>query len=120
MPKKLHNLCKCQPRNIQTIQCVNILCKAVNNLLSNESGHDTRIWYHKTAPFKGCPQAPLSFFLAPIPRSARTLYPPWEPVHRLGLQGIVVRYTAIIFFCMFDYKQHEKTSNDSSGTLLQV
>ena len=65
MPKKLHNLCKCKPHNMQTIQCVNILCKAVTSHLSNQSDHDTRIWYHKMAAFKECPQAPFLSFLPP-------------------------------------------------------
>ena len=49
------------PRDIRTIQCVNILCKAVNSHLSNQSDHDTRIWYHKTATIKDCPQVPFFF-----------------------------------------------------------
>ena len=70
--------CKCKLRDIQTIQCVNILCKAVNNHVSNQSGHDTRIWYHKTAAIN--PQAPfLSFFLAPIPH-----YFSFRPIPHLG------------------------------------
>ena len=71
--------CKCKPRDIQTIQCVNILCKAVNNHLSNQSGHDTRIWYHKTAAIKECPQAPFLSFSPPYPAIFLfALYPTWS------------------------------------------
>ena len=59
--------------------------KAVNNHLSNQSGHDTRIWYHKTAAIKECPQAPFLSFSPPYRAIFLfALYPTWEPVHRLG------------------------------------
>ena len=59
-------------RAIFARQCVNHSCKSVNNRLSNQTERDTRIWYHKTAAIKECPQAPLSFLLSPRPRSARS------------------------------------------------
>ena len=60
------------------------LFKAVNNHLSNQSGHDTRIWYHKTAAIKECPQAPFLSFSPPYRAIFLfALYPTWEPVHRL-------------------------------------
>ena len=66
------------------IQCVNIHCKAVTNHLSNQSDHDTRIWYHKMEEIKECPQAPFLSFSTPYRAIFLfALYPTWEPVHRL-------------------------------------
>ena len=94
MPKKLHNLCKCNPREIQTIQRVNILCKAVNNHPSNQSGHDTRIWYHKNVNrllfVLSRPHTTLGSLRSQIFHF--TLYPNWEPVHRLESESIVCAY----------------------------
>ena len=73
------------PRDIQTIQCVNVLCKAVNNRLFNQPERDTRIWYHKTAAFKECPQAPFLYFHAPIlPPLARLADFSFRPIPHLG------------------------------------
>ena len=75
------------PRDIQTIQCVNILCKAVNNRLSNW----IRAWYQNLVSQDGGIQrmstGSLSFFLAPILRSARParrfFFSPYTPLGSL-------------------------------------
>ena len=65
---------------MQTIQCGNIFYKAVNNHLSNQSGHETRIWYHKTAAIKECQQVPFLSFSPPYRAIFLfALYPIWEP-----------------------------------------
>ena len=78
------------PREIQTIQCVNHSCKSVCNRLSNQSERDTRIWYHKTAALKECPQAPLSFFLAPYRAPlARLADFSFRPIPHLGSRPVI-------------------------------
>ena len=51
----IDKLCKFAPHDIHVIQSVNILCKAVNNHVSKQSDHETRIWYHGTAPIEEYP-----------------------------------------------------------------
>ena len=61
-PLRIHKFCKFTPHGIQMMQRVNMVCKAVNNHLSNQSDHDFRIG---TAASKECPQAPSLSFSPP-------------------------------------------------------
>ena len=44
------------------ITSVKIYHSAVSSQRSDQSGHDTRFWYHGLAAAKDCPQAPVHSF----------------------------------------------------------
>ena len=72
----IDKLCKFALQDIHMIQCINILCKAVNNHASKQSDHVSRVWYHGTAALKECPQALSPFLPRPRPRIFCSPYTP--------------------------------------------